>query len=32
MTVFLMAVAYGLLKTGSLIVLVVGAYNGWTLF
>ncbi|HGM6978570.1 TPA: hypothetical protein ACKQDJ_004725 [Serratia marcescens] len=32
MTVFLMAVAYGLLKTGSLIALLVGAYTGWTLF
>ncbi|EFO3466455.1 hypothetical protein ODZ60_24185 [Escherichia coli] len=32
MTVFLMAVFYGLLKTGSLIALLVGAYKGWTLF
>ena len=32
MTVFLMAVVYGLLKTGSLIALFVGAYKGWTLF
>ncbi|WP_336195551.1 hypothetical protein [Hafnia paralvei] len=32
MTVFLMAVVYGLLKTGSLIALLVGAYKGWTLF
>lgn len=32
MTVFLMAIVYGLLKTGSLIALVVGAYKGWTLF
>ncbi|MEL5667092.1 hypothetical protein [Serratia ureilytica] len=32
MTVFLIAVAYGLLKTGSLIALLVGAYTGWTLF
>jgi hypothetical protein len=31
MTVFLMAVAYGLLKTGSLIALLVGAYTGWDL-
>ncbi|MCP5922202.1 hypothetical protein NL350_28055, partial [Klebsiella pneumoniae] len=29
---FLMAVVYGLLKTGSLIALFVGAYKGWTLF
>ncbi|HCR9023976.1 TPA: hypothetical protein OPJ85_004588 [Escherichia coli] len=32
MTVFLMAVFYGLLKTGSLIALLVDAYKGWTLF
>ena len=32
MTVFLMAVFFGLLKTGSLIALLVGAYKGWTLF
>ncbi|MDU9238684.1 hypothetical protein WNJ45_11370 [Klebsiella pneumoniae] len=32
MTVFLMAVVYGLLKTGSLIALFVGAYKGLTLF
>lgn len=32
MTVFLMAVVYGLLKTFSLITLLVGAYKGWTLF
>ena len=32
MTVFLMAVAYGLFKTGYLITLLVGAYTGWTLF
>lgn len=32
MTVFLMAVAYGLLKTGSLIALLVSAYTGWTSF
>ena len=32
MTVFLMAVFFGLLKTGSLIALLVDAYKGWTLF
>ncbi|MCV5887861.1 hypothetical protein OFN71_32120, partial [Escherichia coli] len=32
MTVFLMAVFYGLLKPGSLIALLVDAYKGWTLF
>ena len=32
MTVFLMAVTFGLLKAGSLITLLVGAYKGWTLF
>ncbi|HAM5159732.1 TPA: hypothetical protein ACNTQ3_004698 [Escherichia coli] len=32
MTVFLMAVFYDLLKTGSLIALLVDAYKGWTLF
>ncbi len=30
MTVFLMAVFFGLLKTGSLIALLVDAYKGWT--
>lgn len=32
MTVFLMAVVYGFLKTGSLIALLVGAYKGWAWF
>lgn len=32
MTVFLMAVIYGLLKAGSLIALLIGAYKGWTWF
>lgn len=32
MTVFLMTIAYGLLKPFSLIALLVGAYKGWTLF
>lgn len=32
MTVFLMAIFYGILKTGSLIGLLVGGYKGWTWF
>ncbi|WP_374190921.1 MULTISPECIES: hypothetical protein [Pectobacterium] len=32
MTVFLMAVAYGIFKTGGFILLVVKGYQGWTWF
>lgn len=32
MTVFLMSIAYGILKAGCFIILVVKGYKGWTLF